>query len=64
MSDPAQPDSEAKRRKPCPICGRPTIAEFHPFCSKRCRNVDLNRWLGGAYAIPGDPAPSDEEEPG
>jgi hypothetical protein len=49
--------------KPCPICGRPPVAEFRPFCSKRCRTVDLNRWLGGAYAIPGDPAPGEGEEP-
>jgi len=36
----------------CPICGRPTHAEFQPFCSRRCADVDLSRWLRGSYAIP------------
>ena len=37
---------------PCPICGKPTDQEFRPFCSKRCADVDLNRWLSGVYAVP------------
>ncbi len=37
----------------CPICERETNAAFAPFCSKRCADVDLNRWLKGAYVIPG-----------
>lgn len=36
----------------CPICGKLTQAEYRPFCSKRCADVDLNRWLSGTYAIP------------
>ena len=40
------------RRKPCAVCGKPSVAKLHPFCSTRCREVDLNRWLGGHYAIP------------
>ncbi len=36
----------------CPICDRETIAEFRPFCSKRCSDLDLGKWLGGGYAIP------------
>lgn len=36
----------------CPICGRPTEPEFRPFCSKRCADVDLQRWLSGRYAVP------------
>jgi len=36
----------------CPICGKPTAHEHRPFCSKRCADVDLNRWLSGSYAIP------------
>ncbi len=40
------------RRKPCAVCGKPSDAKLHPFCSNRCREVDLNRWLGGHYAIP------------
>jgi len=45
-------DPTAHRQRECPICGRPAAAESFPFCSKRCADVDLNRWLKGAYAIP------------
>jgi endogenous inhibitor of DNA gyrase (YacG/DUF329 family) len=38
--------------RPCPICGKPSVAEIAPFCSARCADIDLNRWLSGAYAIP------------
>jgi len=37
--------------KPCAICGRPQIARFRPFCSRRCADVDLHRWFSGAYAV-------------
>jgi endogenous inhibitor of DNA gyrase (YacG/DUF329 family) len=36
----------------CPICSRETVAAYRPFCSKRCADVDLGRWLTGRYAIP------------
>jgi hypothetical protein len=36
----------------CPICGRPAEDEFRPFCSRRCADLDLQRWLSGRYAIP------------
>ena len=36
----------------CPICGKPVDAAFSPFCSKRCADIDLNRWLSGVYAVP------------
>jgi uncharacterized protein len=36
----------------CPICGRPVETDFKPFCSKRCADIDLNRWLSGVYAVP------------
>lgn len=45
--------------KPCPICGRPALAETRPFCSVRCADVDLGRWLTDSYAIP---VPDDELE--
>ena len=38
--------------KPCPICGKAGLQEWKPFCSKRCADVDLGRWLKGSYAIP------------
>ena len=36
----------------CPICGKPAAEASRPFCSRRCADVDLNRWLSGVYAIP------------
>lgn len=38
--------------KSCPICSKPAVEKFRPFCSRRCANVDLNRWLSGVYAVP------------
>lgn len=49
-------------RRRCPICGRPAQAASKPFCSPRCRDEDLRRWLGGDYRIPGPPAAPDEEQ--
>jgi endogenous inhibitor of DNA gyrase (YacG/DUF329 family) len=45
----------------CPLCGKPMDAAFKPFCSKRCADIDLNRWLSGVYAIP---TKEDEDEDG
>lgn len=51
-------------KKLCPICEtREVKPQFKPFCSKRCADVDLNRWLGGGYAIPGRSADDAEEVP-
>lgn len=36
----------------CPICNKPSDPSFRPFCSKRCADVDLAKWLGGDYAVP------------
>ena len=36
----------------CPICGRPAVQDVQPFCSKRCADVDLGRWLTGVYRVP------------
>lgn len=46
----------------CPICGKPKDARFRPFCSKRCADVDLQRWFSGRYAIPAteDDGPGEE----
>ncbi|NBC97336.1 MAG: DNA gyrase inhibitor YacG [Deinococcus-Thermus bacterium] len=38
----------------CPICSKSTDPRYRPFCSKRCADVDLGRWLTGAYAVPTD----------
>lgn len=55
MSRPA-----TKISPPCPICGKPARPETKPFCSTRCADIDLGRWLGERYVIPG---PEDEEVP-
>ena len=47
----------------CPECGKPADPAHRPFCSDRCRRVDLNRWLSGGYAIPGEPADPDDLPP-
>lgn len=41
-------DSRAK----CPICGKPGSTDYRPFCSRRCADVDLGRWLSESYAMP------------
>lgn len=40
--------------RPCAICGRPMVEAYRPFCSRRCADVDLQRWLTGAYAMPAE----------
>ncbi len=52
----------------CPICHKPADEKYRPFCSRRCADVDLGRWLTGSYAIPTeetgeDDAPRPEEGP-
>ena len=45
-------EAERKAGARCPICGKPVDQAFRPFCSKRCGDIDLNRWLSGVYAVP------------
>ena len=45
---------ERHQAKPCPICRRPSFERFRPFCSSRCADIDLSRWLSGGYAIATD----------
>jgi endogenous inhibitor of DNA gyrase (YacG/DUF329 family) len=54
-------DPQASVAGKCPICGKPTETAFSPFCSKRCSDIDLNRWLSGVYAVP---ATEDDDEDG
>ncbi|SUS08634.1 DNA gyrase inhibitor YacG [uncultured Defluviicoccus sp.] len=46
----------------CPVCGRPRMDRWRPFCSKRCADVDLGRWLGEAYRIPAVEAALEEDD--
>lgn len=45
----------------CSICGKPAEERYRPFCSKRCADVDLSRWLGGKYVIQGDEDPDPDD---
>ena len=56
MAEPSYPS------KSCPICGKPAVERFRPFCSGRCKDVDLNRWLKGVYAIPAVESAADADE--
>ena len=57
MSD--KPVEEPPARA-CPICGKPRVERYRPFCSKRCADIDLARWLRGSYAVPGAENDADE----
>jgi hypothetical protein len=59
----SKPDAPAAQAAgTCPVCGAPAEAQYRPFCSRRCADVDLSRWLRGAYAIPGGADGDDDEE--
>jgi len=47
---------KAKKATQCPLCKKETMKDFRPFCSKKCKMVDLYKWVSGHYVIPGDPA--------
>lgn len=51
-------------KRPCPECGKQSGRDTYPFCSQRCKEVDLNRWLTGSYVIPGDPAEEEADPSG
>jgi endogenous inhibitor of DNA gyrase (YacG/DUF329 family) len=55
----AQPGKKARNAPACAICGKPVDPKHKPFCSKRCADVDLHRWLNNSYSIAG--APQDED---
>jgi endogenous inhibitor of DNA gyrase (YacG/DUF329 family) len=54
----------ANSSRPCPICGKPPTLQNRPFCSSRCAQIDLGRWLKGNYRIPTAETPEegDSEE--
>ena len=62
-ADPPKDANEAGSGKRCPECGKPAEnPKTLPFCSPRCRDVDLNRWLSGRYVIPGRENEGEDEE--
>ena len=60
-ADPKPEGDPKATRGRCPICKSETHDRYRPFCSKRCADVDLGRWITGAYAIAGGDADSDED---
>jgi uncharacterized protein len=56
-SEPLAPSTTApdKSSRRCPICGAIEASRYRPFCSARCADVDLARWLNERYSVPGDP---------
>jgi endogenous inhibitor of DNA gyrase (YacG/DUF329 family) len=48
---------------PCPVCKKPSSQQHHPFCSPRCQDIDLNRWLSGSYVIPGEAVEAEDTVP-
>ena len=59
MSAAGEGASTPKAVSRCPICRKPTLKAHRPFCSKRCAELDLGRWLKGGYVVPGDPGAED-----
>ena len=55
--------TEVKQKAVCSLCGKPVDPAYKPFCSKRCADLDLNRWLNGAYVIAGDSSDEEGDEP-
>jgi endogenous inhibitor of DNA gyrase (YacG/DUF329 family) len=52
---------------PCPTCGKPALFvpenRFRPFCSERCKLIDIGAWASGAYVVPGQEEPLSDETP-
>ena len=51
MTQPNDKVTPLRPRRPCPECGKPSARDTYPFCSARCKAVDLNRWFSGSYVI-------------
>ena len=64
MSKPVElSESDLKPLKTkCPMCEKKGIRAFRPFCSKRCKSIDLGNWVTGAYFIPGEDAEAQETQ--
>ncbi|HEX8233415.1 MAG TPA: DNA gyrase inhibitor YacG [Caulobacteraceae bacterium] len=46
------------------MCGKPSHPQYRPFCSRRCADVDLQRWFTGRYAVPAVETDDDASETG
>lgn len=62
MGEISEFDKKKRKRTPgCPICGKPVDKAFRPFCSERCKTIDLGRWLGGDYRLQTNEEPDEAE---
>ncbi len=61
MAEPVEIILEVGNSKSCPICEKKSTAMYQPFCSKRCADIDLHRWLSGRYAVPSERAEDDND---
>ncbi len=61
MSSEQNQEAHAAALGRCPICGKPAEHASRPFCSRRCADIDLARWLGGSYVIAGGSQDADED---
>ena len=55
-------DAEPQLPGECPMCGKVPQLRYRPFCSKRCADLDLSRWLNGVYSVPAAPDGDDEDD--
>ncbi len=56
--------TEGSDKSRCPNCGKPTAAKYRPFCSRRCGDLDLHRWLGGHYRVQTEETPESSADEG
>ena len=61
---PSAEDKKTRAPRPCPLCNKMSVERYFPFCSDRCANIDLHRWLGEGYRLPtSEPAGFGDGEP-
>ena len=64
MNDRTPPLRAVRIAAKCPTCGKEVVPAYRPFCSKRCADIDLGRWLKEGYRIPTDEGPFEDENGG
>jgi len=64
MTDRSVPLRAVRTEPKCALCGKPVDPKYRPFCSRRCADVDLGRWLKEGYRVETDEAPGEEEPKG
>ena len=62
-SDSGSGQPKPRRGRRCPICAKPTVDRYRPFCSARCADIDLGRWFGERYRIAGEAPEEADTEP-